>query len=105
MKIVLRSPQPDSKKVKPASEFEPIEYPKPDGVFSFDLLTNLARSGTAHEHDQPPHLRIREDKKDVVEQNVSMNTYDGPEQRFCPAGVYEYVEEEVRDVTLLAARR
>jgi hypothetical protein len=44
---------------RPAAEFQPIEYPKPDGVLSFDLLTNLARSGTNHEGDQPPHLRIK----------------------------------------------
>ena len=88
---------PDSAKTRPASEFTPIEYPKPDGVFSFDLLTNLARSGTAHEHDQPPHLRIRPEKQDVVDGSVSMSTYSGPEQRFCPAGVYEYVEEEGKE--------
>lgn len=44
---------------RPAAEFQPIEYPKPDGVLSFDLLTNLARSGTNHEGDQPAHLRIK----------------------------------------------
>ncbi|GMI20932.1 hypothetical protein TrRE_jg3602 [Triparma retinervis] len=90
----LTNDSPDSAKTKPASEFEPIEYPKPDGVFSFDLLTNLTRSGTAHEHDQPAHLRIKDDCKSIVDQNVSLDNFDGPEQRFCPAGVYEYVEEE-----------
>lgn len=44
---------------RPAAEFKPIDYPKPDGVLSFDLLTNLARSGTNHEGDQPAHLRIK----------------------------------------------
>lgn len=79
----------DSAKTKPASEFSPIEYPKPDGEISFDLLTNLQRSGTNHDHDQPAHLRVREGHEDTPSQ-VSISTYAGPEQRFCPAGVYEY---------------
>ena len=51
----------DAEKTKPAAECEPITYPKPDGVISFDLLTNLQRSNTNHEHDQPSHLRMRND--------------------------------------------
>ena len=90
----LENPTPDSAKTKPAADYEPITYPKPDGVFSFDLLTNLARSGTAHNDDQPAHLRIKPTKQSIVDTNESINVYDGPEQRFCPAGVYEYVEEE-----------
>merc|ERR1712137_1164458 len=74
-----------------ATECKEIEYPKPDGVLSFDILTNLARSGTNHEGDQPAHLRIKPECADVPN-NVSITEYAGPEQRFCPARVYEYNE-------------
>jgi len=84
---------PDHAKTKSAENFVEIKYPKPDGVLSFDLLTNLQRSGTSHDHDQPAHLRIKEDKADVPSQ-TSIKKYAGPEQRFCPAGVYEYTEPD-----------
>jgi len=90
----LENPTPDSAKTKPADQYSEIVYPKPDGVFSFDLLTNLARSGTAHNDDQPAHLRIKDSLKSLVDSNESLKTYAGPEQRFCPAGVYEYHEDE-----------
>jgi electron-transferring-flavoprotein dehydrogenase len=83
----------DCDKTKPASECTPIEYPKPDGVLSFDLLTNLARSGTYHEGDQPAHLRIKEGKGNVPK-DVSWAKYGAPETRFCPARVYEYPEDD-----------
>jgi electron-transferring-flavoprotein dehydrogenase len=70
-----------------------ISYPAPDGVLTFDLLTNLQRSGTYHADDQPAHLRIKSNLKNVPE-SISMQTYAAPEQRFCPAGVYEYTEDE-----------
>ncbi|GMI28617.1 hypothetical protein TeGR_g7802 [Tetraparma gracilis] len=88
----LTNDKTDSEKTKPAAGYEPIEYPKPDGVFSFDLLTNLTRSGTDHEGEQPAHLRIRSECASQVAN--SMAEFAGPEQRFCPAGVYEYVEDE-----------
>jgi len=84
---------PDSQKTLPAKNFKEILYPKPDGVLSFDLLTSLSRSGTSHEHDQPSHLKIKEELKEVPS-DLSITTYDGPEQRFCPAGVYEYTEAD-----------
>ncbi|PHZ13602.1 uncharacterized protein RHIMIDRAFT_201001 [Rhizopus microsporus ATCC 52813] len=77
--------------MKTAGECKPIEYPKPDGVISFDLLTNVSRTGTNHAENQPVHLRIRDAAK-PVERNLAM--FDGPENRFCPAGVYEYVDDE-----------
>eukprot|EP00730_Choanoeca_flexa_P009187 TRINITY_DN12603_c0_g3_i1.p1 TRINITY_DN12603_c0_g3~~TRINITY_DN12603_c0_g3_i1.p1 ORF type:complete len:633 (+),score=160.83 TRINITY_DN12603_c0_g3_i1:275-1900(+) len=80
----------DSEKTKKAAECEPIEYPKPDGVLSFDLLTNLARSGTNHE-DQPSHLRIKPELAHVPS-DESYPEYAGPESRFCPAKVYEYTD-------------
>ncbi|KAL7528093.1 hypothetical protein ACHAXR_003386 [Thalassiosira sp. AJA248-18] len=84
----------DSKATKPAKDFQPIEYPSPDGILTFDLLTNLQRSGTYHEDDQPSHLRIKADVATVPE-NISLQVYAAPESRFCPAGVYEYVDEKL----------
>lgn len=76
-----------------AKNYQPISYPSPDGVLTFDLLTNLQRSGTYHDDDQPAHLRIKPDLMKVPE-SISMQIYAAPEQRFCPAGVYEYVDDE-----------
>ena len=79
----------DSEKLLPANQCTPIEYPKPDNVVSFDLLSSVALSGTNHDGDQPAHLTLKND--DIpLERNLAV--FDGPEQRFCPAGVYEYVE-------------
>ncbi|GKY90428.1 hypothetical protein MPSEU_000016600 [Mayamaea pseudoterrestris] len=78
-----------------AKDFEPIKYPAADNILTFDLLTNLQRSGTYHAEDQPAHLRIKPELGDIPE-NVSLQTYAGPEQRFCPAGVYEYVDDEAK---------
>jgi len=91
----------DCDKTKPAAEFEPIAYPKPDGVLSFDLLSNLSRSGTNHEGDQPPHLRIKPGMESVPTE-VSYKVYAGPEGRFCPAKVYEYPEEAGGKLTINA---
>jgi electron-transferring-flavoprotein dehydrogenase len=87
----LKNNVPDSAKTGLAKSFKEIQYPKPDGVLSFDLLTNLQKSGTSHDHDQPSHLKIKEHLKDVPS-DVSITEYAGPEQRFCPAGVYEYTD-------------
>ena len=81
----------DSQKTRPAAEFQPIEYHKPDGKLSFDLLANLVRSGTTHD-DQPSHLRIKPELKHVPE-DTSLQVYAAPEQRFCPAKVYEYHDD------------
>ncbi|KAM8910441.1 electron transfer flavoprotein-ubiquinone oxidoreductase, mitochondrial [Spinachia spinachia] len=84
----------DANQLKPAAECTPIEYPKPDGKLSFDLLSSVALSGTNHEGDQPPHLTLKDDSV-PVSRNLSI--YGGPEQHFCPAGVYEYVPLETGD--------
>ena len=89
----LTNHKTDSEKTKPAAECVPIEYPKPDGVVSFDLLTSVDRSGTSHDHDQPAHLRIRPEFA-AAPTSTSLPVYAGPEQRFCPAGVYEYSSGE-----------
>ncbi|WP_114227986.1 MULTISPECIES: electron transfer flavoprotein-ubiquinone oxidoreductase [Sphingomonas] len=69
----------------------PIDYPKPDGVISFDKLSSVFLSNTNHEEDQPIHLTL---KDPTVPTRINLPQYDGPEQRYCPAGVYEYVVEE-----------
>lgn len=79
----------DHEKTKPIADCTPITYPKPDGVISFDLLTNLQRSGTYHDDDQPPHLKIKPGMEGKPTQ-LSMPKFGGPEQFFCPAKVYEY---------------
>jgi electron-transferring-flavoprotein dehydrogenase len=84
---------PDYAKTKPAAECSKIEYPKADGVLSFDLLTNLTLSGTGHVDDQPSHLKLRPNKENLPS-SVSMPKYAGPEQRFCPAGVYNYSDAD-----------
>lgn len=75
----------DSQSLKPANECKPIEYPKPDGVYSFDLLSSVALTGTNHEGDQPPHLTLADD---TVPVKNNLTVYDGPEGRFCPAGQF-----------------
>jgi len=83
----------DSDYTRPAADCKKIEYPKPDGVISFEILDNLIRSGVNHEHDQPAHLKVKDDKSSVPLE-VSLPKFDGPEGRFCPAKVYEYVSDE-----------
>ncbi|XP_046489340.1 electron transfer flavoprotein-ubiquinone oxidoreductase, mitochondrial [Neodiprion pinetum] len=82
---------PDHKRLKPAAQCTPIEYPKPDNKVSFDLLSSVALTGTNHEADQPAHLTL---KDDTIPVKHNLAVYDGPEGRFCPAGVYEYVPLE-----------
>jgi len=77
-----------------AVKFAPIDYPKPDGVLSFDRLTNIAYSGTNHDPDQPAHLRL---KDPTIPIRVNLPQYAEPAQRYCPAGVYEVVAEPGRE--------
>jgi len=81
----------DNEALRPLEECTPIEYPRPDGELTFDIPTSLHRSGTNHDHDQPPHLRLRNAKVPLA---VNLPIYGGPEARYCPAGVYEYVADE-----------
>jgi electron-transferring-flavoprotein dehydrogenase len=86
----LKHGKPDSATLEPAKNFKPIAYPKPDGVVSFDKLTSVFLSNTNHEEDQPVHLVV----KDMALQKQSEHdVYAGPSSRYCPAGVYEWVEE------------
>jgi len=84
----------DTDKTKTKSNFDPINYPLPDNKITFDLLTNLQRSNTYHDEDQPSHLQIKPELQHIPKLNVSLELYDGPEQKFCPAGVYEYIEND-----------
>jgi electron-transferring-flavoprotein dehydrogenase len=86
----LRHRKSDAESTRPAAEFKPIDYPKPDGVISFDRLTNLAFSGTNHEEDQPVHLQLKDSSIPI---KYTLPVYAEPAQRYCPAGVYEVVEE------------
>jgi electron-transferring-flavoprotein dehydrogenase len=79
----------DHETLKKKTEVTPIAYPKPDGVLTFDRLSSVFISNTNHEEDQPAHLTL---KNADVPVNVNLALYDGPEQRYCPAGVYEFVE-------------
>ncbi|HEY6821119.1 MAG TPA: electron transfer flavoprotein-ubiquinone oxidoreductase [Burkholderiales bacterium] len=79
----------DNAQLRPAANFSPIAYPKPDGVLTFDRLTNVAFSGTNHNEDQPVHLTLKDPSVPV---QINLEKYAGPESRYCPAGVYEFVD-------------
>ncbi|MGA0024669.1 MAG: electron transfer flavoprotein-ubiquinone oxidoreductase [Burkholderiales bacterium] len=81
----------DHETLKRKTECEPIEYPKPDGVISFDRLSSVFISNTNHNEDQPAHLTLKDASVPV---NVNLELYDAPEQRYCPAGVYEIVRND-----------
>ncbi len=81
----------DHETLKPKTECEPIVYPKPDGVISFDRLSSVFISNTNHNEDQPAHLTLKDASVPV---NVNLALYDAPEQRYCPAGVYEIVRDD-----------
>lgn len=83
----------DAEATQPASNFSPIEYPKPDGKLTFDILTSVSRTGTYHQEEEPSHLRIPQ-QNHRKHAEISWPKYKGVEQRFCPAGVYEYIEDE-----------
>jgi len=90
----LKHGKTDAQSTEPASKHKPIDYPKPDGTLSFDRLTNVSFSFTNHEESQPAHLKLTDDKIPV---DVNLAKYAGPSARYCPAGVYEFVEEEGKD--------
>ena len=81
----------DHECLKPASQFTPISYPNPDGKISFDRLSSVFISNTNHEENQPIHLTLKDASIPV---KLNLATYAGPEARYCPAGVYEFVKNE-----------
>ncbi|KAF2396150.1 hypothetical protein EJ06DRAFT_500551 [Trichodelitschia bisporula] len=87
--------KPDYAATKTADQCPKIEYPKPDGKLSFDILTSVSRTGTNHEEDQPVHLQVKDWDKHAA---MEWPKYKGVENRFCPAGVYEYVEDDTKEL-------
>lgn len=81
----------DHECLRPAAEMPKIEYPKPDGVISFDRLSSVFISNTNHEENQPIHLTL---KNSDIPVNTNLAVYAGPEQRYCPAGVYEFIKDD-----------
>ena len=88
--FTLRNTDADHACLVPAANAQPVDYPAPDGKLSFDLLSSVFLSSTNHEEDQPVHLQLA-DPSVPLEKNLPV--YDEPAQRYCPAGVYEIVEE------------
>ena len=86
-----RHKTPDHACMKKASECKKIDYPKPDGVISFDKLSSVFLSNTTHEEDQPCHLTLKDKDLPIA---FTLSEYDEPAQRYCPAGVYEVISEE-----------
>ncbi|MDT8990974.1 electron transfer flavoprotein-ubiquinone oxidoreductase [Curvibacter sp. APW13] len=91
MPWTLRRTKADHEYLKPASECQPIVYPKPDGKLTFDRLSSVFISNTNHEENQPAHLTLKDAQVPVA---VNLKKYAGPEARYCPAGVYEYVKND-----------
>ena len=91
----LSHKKPDYADTKKAEDCPKIEYPKPDGEITFDILTSVSRTGTNHEEDQPVHLQVKNWDAHAKEEYP---LYKGIENRFCPAGVYEYVEDDSKDL-------
>jgi len=85
-----RNKDPDHESLDKASEARQIDYPKPDGVITFDKLSSVFLSSTNHEEDQPSHLKLKDDSVPIA---FNLPIYDEPAQRYCPAGVYEIVDE------------
>ena len=99
--FTLRASEPDHACLKEANKMSKILYPKPDGVISFDKLSSVFLSNTNHAEDQPCHL-ILKDESIPIEQNLPL--YDEPAQRYCPAGVYEVIEEEGKKIFQINAQ-
>jgi electron-transferring-flavoprotein dehydrogenase len=87
----LHRSKPDHAYLKPAAECQPIVYPKPDGKLTFDRLSSVFISNTNHAEDQPAHLTLKDASVPV---GINLAQYAGPESRYCPAGVYEFVKND-----------
>lgn len=86
----MKHGKPDYACLEPADQHKMIDYPKPDGVLSFDRLSSVFLSNTNHEEDQPVHLKIADEN---LQKSSELGIFAGPASRYCPAGVYEWVEE------------
>jgi electron-transferring-flavoprotein dehydrogenase len=85
----LRQTHADHECLHPADQYERIDHPRPDGVISFDRLSSVFLSNTNHAEDQPVHLQL---KSSAIPVEINLARYAGPEERYCPAGVYEFVK-------------
>jgi electron-transferring-flavoprotein dehydrogenase len=94
--FTLHNTKPDHAYLEPASQHQPIAYPKPDGVLSFDRLSSVFLSATNHEENQPAHLTL---KDAAIPVSVNLTQFAGPEARYCPAGVYEYLDAAGNAIT------
>ena len=88
--LTLHNKEPDYAALKPADSCEQIEYPKPDNTISFDRLSSVFLSSTSHEEDQPCHLQLKDGSVPVT---INLPKWAEPAQRYCPAAVYEIIEE------------
>ncbi len=99
--FTLKHGKTDAASLEPAAKHKPIAYPKPDGVLTFDRLSSVFLSNTNHEEDQPVHLQV----KDIALQKSSeLGVFAGPSTRYCPAGVYEWVEKDGEQVYVINAQ-
>ncbi|MCO4838146.1 MAG: electron transfer flavoprotein-ubiquinone oxidoreductase [Oceanospirillaceae bacterium] len=94
--VSLKDDVPDYAQLKPAAKMPKIDYPKPDGVISFDKLSSVFISGTNHEENQPCHLTLKDSSLPL---GVNLSMWDEPAQRYCPAGVYEILENDKGEKT------
>ncbi len=97
----LKHGKTDAQSLEPASKHNKIDYPKPDGVLTFDRLSSVFLSSTNHEEDQPIHLQL---KNPELQKTSELDVYAGPSTRYCPAGVYEWVEKDGKDVFVINAQ-
>ncbi|WP_342242432.1 electron transfer flavoprotein-ubiquinone oxidoreductase [Ensifer sp. OTU672] len=97
----LKHGKTDAQSLEPAAQHQKIDYPKPDGVLTFDRLSSVFLSNTNHEEDQPVHLQV----KDMdLQKRSEHDVYAGPSTRYCPAGVYEWVEKDGKQVFVINAQ-
>ncbi|MFC6445561.1 electron transfer flavoprotein-ubiquinone oxidoreductase [Shinella zoogloeoides] len=97
----LKHGKTDAQSLEPAAKHNKIDYPKPDGVLTFDRLSSVFLSNTNHEEDQPIHLQL---KNPELQKTSELDVYAGPSTRYCPAGVYEWVEKDGKDVFVINAQ-
>ena len=97
----LKHGKTDAASLEPASRHKKIDYPKPDGVLTFDRLSSVYLSNTNHEEDQPIHLQVKDAE---LQLKSELGVYGGPSNRYCPAGVYEWVEKDGNEVFVINAQ-
>jgi electron-transferring-flavoprotein dehydrogenase len=97
----LKHGKTDAQSLEPAAKHQKIDYPRPDGVLTFDRLSSVFLSNTNHEEDQPVHLHVRDMALQVSSEH---DVFAGPSTRYCPAGVYEWVEKDGKETYVINAQ-